>query len=102
MIIREWRARAAVSNADAYPEHFRNKVVPDCRQMAGFVGIELSKRLLDDKLIEYVCLTKWRSMDDIRAFAGPDVGKAVIEPGAEKVLVNWDDRVTHYEVVAII
>ena len=101
MIIREWRARAAKSNAEAYPEHFQTKVAPDVRQMAGFVGVELSKRALDDK-IEYVCRTKWRSMDDIRAFAGPDVGKAVIEPGAEKMLVDWDDRVTHYEVVETI
>jgi heme-degrading monooxygenase HmoA len=69
--------------------------------MTGFVGAELSKRALDDK-IEYLCLTRWRSMDDIRAFAGPDVGKAVIEPGAEKVLVDWDDRVNHYEVAQTI
>jgi heme-degrading monooxygenase HmoA len=101
MIIREWRGRAAKSNAEAYPEHFRTKVVPDLLQMTGFVGAELSKRALDDK-IEYLCLTRWRSMDDIRAFAGPDVGKAVIEPGAEKVLVDWDDRVNHYEVAETI
>jgi heme-degrading monooxygenase HmoA len=101
MIIREWRGRAAKSNAEAYPEHFRTKVVPDLLQMTGFVGAELSKRALDDK-IEYLCLTRWRSMDDIRAFAGPDVGKAVIEPGAEKVLVDLDDRVNHYEVAETI
>jgi heme-degrading monooxygenase HmoA len=101
MIIREWRGRAAKSNAEAYPEHFRTKVVPDLLQMTGFVGAELSKRALDDK-IEYLCLTRWRSMDDIRAFAGPDVGKAVIEAGAEKVLVDWDDRVNHYEVAETI
>ena len=98
MIIREWRGRAAKSNAEAYPKHFRTKVVPELRQVPGFVGADLSQRPLDDK-IEYLVLTKWQSMDVIRGFAGSDVGKAVVEPGAVAALVDFDDRVNHYEVV---
>jgi len=98
MIIREWRGRAAKTNAQAYPQHFRTKVVPELKQVAGFIGAELSQRPLGDK-IEYLVLTKWRSMDVIRAFAGSDVGKAVVEPGAVAALVDFDDRVSHYEVV---
>ena len=98
MIIREWRGRAATSDAEAYPKHFRTKVVPELRQVPGFVGADLSRRALDDK-IEYVVLTKWHSMDVIRGFAGSDVGKAVVEPGAVAALVDFDDRVNHYEVV---
>src|SRR5262249_28257135 len=36
MILREWRARASPSNADAYPRHFREKVVPELRKVPGF------------------------------------------------------------------
>ena len=38
-------------------------------------------------------------MDAIRAFAGVDVEKAVVEPGAVAALIDFDGRVRHYEVV---
>jgi hypothetical protein len=37
-------------------------------------------------------------MEAIKAFAGPNPGRAVVEPGANAVLVVYDDFVTHYEV----
>jgi len=101
MIIREWRGRADKRNVEAYPKHFRTKVVPELRQVAGFVGADLSQRKLGDK-VEFVVLTKWRSMEVIRGFAGDDVDKAVVEPGAVAALVDFDDRVSHYEVVETI
>jgi hypothetical protein len=39
-------------------------------------------------------------MEAIRAFAGADVGKAVVEPGAVAALRSYDDRVQHHEVIA--
>jgi heme-degrading monooxygenase HmoA len=101
MIIREWRGRAAKSNAEAYPKHFRTKVVPELRQVPGFISADLSQRALNEK-IEYLVLTKWRSLDVIRQFAGNDIGKAVVEPSAVAALVDFDDRVNHYEVVETI
>jgi hypothetical protein len=36
MIIREWRATAAPSKAEAYPKHFHDNVVPELRLLADF------------------------------------------------------------------
>jgi heme-degrading monooxygenase HmoA len=96
MIIREWRGRASPSKAEAYPKHFHDKVVPELRQVPGVVGAQLSRRQLDDE-IEFLVLTRWQSMDAIRAFAGTDVEKAVVEPGAVAALVEFDTTVRHYE-----
>jgi heme-degrading monooxygenase HmoA len=98
MIIREWRGRAAIANAAAYPEHFRNNVALELKQVQGFLGAHLSQRRVGDK-IEFLVLTKWQSMDVIKGFAGSDVGKAVVEPRAVAALVDFDDRVQHYEVL---
>ena len=98
MIMREWRGRASPSKAQAYPKHFHDEVVPELRQVPGFVGAQLSRRQLDDK-IEFLVLTRWQSMDAIRAFAGTDVEKAVVEPGAVAALVEFDTTVRHYEVL---
>jgi heme-degrading monooxygenase HmoA len=81
MIIREWRGRARPSDAEAYPKHFRQNVIPELRHVPGFIGAQLSRRRLDDK-IEFLVLTRWQSMEAIRAFAGMDAEKAVVEPGA--------------------
>jgi heme-degrading monooxygenase HmoA len=98
MIIREWRGRARRSRADAYPRHFRERVISELRQVPGFIGAQLARRDLEGE-VEFLVLTQWQSMDTIRAFAGTEVEKAVVEPGAAAALVEFDERVRHYEVV---
>jgi heme-degrading monooxygenase HmoA len=99
MIIREWRGRASSSNVEAYAEHFRNKVVPELCNVSGFLGAHLGQRQLADRVVEFLVITRWRSMDAIRAFAGVDINKAVIEPDAMAALIEYDTIVTHYEII---
>ena len=99
MVIREWRGRADLSKAQAYPAHFREKVLPELRHVPGFLGAQLNRRQVDDK-IEFLVLTRWQSMDAIRGFAGADIAKAVFEPGAVAALADFDASVRHYEVIA--
>jgi heme-degrading monooxygenase HmoA len=98
VIIREWRGRASPDRAEAYPEHFRRAVLPELRGIPGLLGATLSRRE-DGSRIEYLVLTRWQSLDAIRAFAGDDIGKAIVEPGAVAALLDFDDFVRHYEVV---
>jgi heme-degrading monooxygenase HmoA len=98
MVIREWRGRASPSREDAYPKHFQEHVLPTLRQVPGFAGAYLSWRTLGDN-IEFLVLTQWQSMDAIRGFAGKDVDKAVVEPGAVAALLDFDAGVHHYEVI---
>jgi heme-degrading monooxygenase HmoA len=98
MIIREWRGRARRSQADAYPRHFRERVISELREVPGFMGAQLSRRDVDGG-VEFLVLTQWQSMDAIRGFAGTEVDKAVVERGAAAALVEFDERVRHYEVV---
>jgi heme-degrading monooxygenase HmoA len=98
MIIREWRGRAERVRAEEYPGHFRNAVVPDLRRVPGFLGASLSKRQ-DGERVEFVVHSRWSSMDSIRAFAGSDPDRAVVEPGAVAALADYDQTVRHYEVL---
>lgn len=98
MIIREWRGRASPDNSEAYPVHFRSHVLPELRGLPGFLGAHLSQRPHGD-LIEFLVLTRWDSLDSIRAFAGDDIERAVVEPGAVAALVEYDSRVQHYDVL---
>jgi heme-degrading monooxygenase HmoA len=98
MIIREWRATAVPSKAEAYPKHFHDNVVPELRLLAGFAGAQLSRRQINDR-VEFLVLTRWRSLNAIRAFAGDDIEKAVVEPNAAAALIEFDTNVRHYEVL---
>lgn len=98
MIIREWRGRASASSPETYPAHFRNNVLPELRQLPGFVGAHLSRRPLGDT-IEFLVLTRWKDLEAIRAFAGDEIGKAVVEPGAVAALIDYDATVQHYDVI---
>jgi heme-degrading monooxygenase HmoA len=97
-IIRSWRASATIANAPAYERHLRENVVPQLRRIAGFLGIMLLRRDRGDRA-EIQVLTRWKSMDSIRQFAGDDSELAVVEPEAKAVLLEFDSRVSHLNVV---
>jgi heme-degrading monooxygenase HmoA len=101
MIIREWRGRASPDNMDAYPAHFTTHVLPELRNVPGFLGAHLSRRRHGD-LVEFLVLTRWESLDAVKAFAGDDIGRAVVEPRAVAALVEFDPRVQHYDVLEIV
>lgn len=98
MIIREWRGRAPKATADQYPTHFHTRVVPELREVPGFLGATLSKRE-DGERVEFVVLTRWKSLDAVLAFAGADIDRAVVEPGAVAALSDYDPTVRHYEML---
>ena len=99
MVIREWRGRANAARTEDYPKHFRDNVIPQLRGVPGFAGACLSRRRVGE-VVEFLVLTRWRSMDAIRAFAGADAEKAVVEPGAVAALIDFDAEVRHYEIVS--
>jgi mannose-6-phosphate isomerase-like protein (cupin superfamily) len=97
MIARRWTARAKGSDqADAYVAHFERRVRPQLGSTDGFLGATLERIQHDDE-VEIVVVTRWESMDAIRAFAGEDADLAVVEPEARAVLSRFDSRVRHVE-----
>ena len=99
MILREWRARASQASAERYPAHFRSSVLPALRQIDGFLDARLYRKPSGEE-IEYLVLSRWRSLEAVKAFAGTDYERAVVEPEAAAALLSFDRAVRHYELVA--
>ncbi|MDQ7250985.1 antibiotic biosynthesis monooxygenase family protein [Dongia sedimenti] len=97
-IARIWSCRADPKDPDAYPRHFRDKVLPELDTIPGFLGAMLMRRDLDGA-IEYTVLTRWVSLDVIRRFTGRDVNAAVVHPDIAVALIDYDQTVTHSEIV---
>lgn len=98
MIVRIWRGRTTPARADAYSHHFHHKVMPELRGINGFLGADLLKEEKDG-VVEYFVLTRWASLDAIKAFAGENYANAVVEPEAVAALDDLDKTVRHYETV---
>jgi heme-degrading monooxygenase HmoA len=97
MIARTWRGWASASAADRYQRHYETEVVTHLRETPGFRGARLLRHD-DGAQVVFTSVTFFAGMDDVRAFAGDDPGRAVVEEAARRVLTRWDDRVTHHEV----
>ena len=98
MIARLWRGWTTSENASAYEEFLRNTMFPSIHDVPGFLGADLLRRDLDSE-IAFVTITRFESLDAVRAFAGEDYEQAVVEPKARRLLSRFDRRSEHYEIV---
>ena len=101
MIARTWRGWAPPATADDYQHHYESEVAEHLRQISGFTGARLLRHHDGDEVM-FTSIVYFTSMDDVRAFAGPDPGQAVVEDAARRTLTRWDDRVTHHQVAVAI
>jgi len=99
VIARHWRGVAHAGRAQDYEQHLRAETFPLLHRIPGFVDAAILKRTVADG-VEFLIVTRWQSMDAIRQFAGADPEAAVVLPVVEAMMVDYDHRVTHYEVVA--
>jgi heme-degrading monooxygenase HmoA len=97
-IARTWSCRADPKDPDAYPRHFRDKVLPELDAIPGFLGAMLLRRDLDGA-VEYTVLTRWVSLDVIRRFTGRDLNAAVVSPDIAVKLIDYDKTVQHSEIL---
>jgi heme-degrading monooxygenase HmoA len=98
MIARFWTARTSQAHAPVYTDHLKNNVLATLREVDGYVGARLLERETNGG-VEIVVITFWRSRDSIRKFAGDDIEKAVVSDAIVPLLLHYDQRVRHYEVV---
>lgn len=96
MITRLWRGWTTSENADAYQSFLMTELFPSMREIRGFRGAEVFQRA-DNGSVAFVTLTRFDTIDAIRAFAGHDYEAAVIEPTARALLERYDERAEHFQ-----
>jgi heme-degrading monooxygenase HmoA len=98
MISRQWRGLARSDQASAYENHLRSETFPALRNIEGFVGAEILRRAAADG-VEFLVVTRWRSKAAIEKFAGADPEAAVVPDKVQEMMVEFDRRARHYEIV---
>jgi antibiotic biosynthesis monooxygenase (ABM) superfamily enzyme len=96
VITRLWRGWTAPENADAYEAFLLTELFPSMRAIPGFRNADVLRRN-DGNEVAFVTLTRFDSLEAIRAFAGEDYETPVLEPRALELLSRWEERALHYE-----
>ncbi len=97
MIGRVWRGWAEKGRAGEYEAHFRDEVAGALGAVAGCRGAYLLRH--DDAVeTEFMTLVLFDSLDVVRAFAGDDYEQAVVAPGAQAALRDYERTVRHYTI----
>jgi len=97
VIARVWRGWTTGENADSYEAFLLRDLFPKLRSaIGGFHGGHVLRRV-EGHEVEFLVVTVFGSLDDVRRFAGEDHEAAVIEPEAARLLSRGEPRARHYE-----
>jgi mannose-6-phosphate isomerase-like protein (cupin superfamily) len=96
VITRLWRGWTRAADADAYERFLLDELFPSMRAIDGFLGADVLRRRDGDEEA-FVTLTRFSSLDAIRAFAGDDYERPVLEPRARELLSRYEDIAQHFE-----
>jgi heme-degrading monooxygenase HmoA len=98
VIARLWRGLARPTHAEAYEEHLRQHTVPALMEIPGFIAASILQRRVEGG-VEFLIVTRWASMEAIKGFAGSDAEAAVVPAEVQAMMIEYDRRVKHFEVV---
>ena len=81
-----------------YVEHLRRDTFPALRTIPGFIDASILRRSVA-RGVEFIIVTRWVSLAAIEAFAGSDPERAVVPPNVAAMMIEYDERATHFEAV---
>lgn len=96
MVVRTWRGWTRAEDADRYAEYVAETGLKEYRATPGNRGAWILRRTEGDRC-EFVTVSVWDSLDDVRGFAGDDVERAVFYPEDDEFLVARELTVDHWE-----
>ena len=97
MIARVWRGATTAEDGDAYAAYVEETGMTAARKLAGSRGTLVLRRVVGERT-EFETVLLFESLDDVRAFAGDEIEKAVFYPEDDRYLVERDLAVSHHEV----
>ncbi len=99
MIARIWHGKTRIEDFEEYTEFMKSRAIPDYKKTKGFVKLTFLRNTRDD-IGHFKLITFWENLEVIKNFAGEDYEKAKYYPEDEKFLLEFEEKVTHYEVFA--
>jgi hypothetical protein len=99
-IKRIWHGWTTPENAEAYRKVLLGMVLPgiEGKGIGGYRGIEVLQRDHENET-EFVTIMTFDSLQSVIDFQGADYERCYVPDVAKEVLVRWDSRSAHFEVL---
>ena len=99
MIARIWKGKTKAEHADTYEQFMKDRAIPDYSNTPGFIKLTFLKRV-DREVAHFELMTFWENLEVIQNFAGEEYEKAKYYPEDQNYLLDFPEKVVHYEVFA--
>ena len=85
MIVRVFRARIKPGKQMEFEQFVKEQAIPSVSKQEGVIA-QFAGRPLGSNKNEFVFVSVWNSLEELKAYAGGDWEKSVIEPGEDALL----------------
>ncbi len=99
MIARIWTGKTKLEHLEAYTDFMKSRAIPDYKKTPGFVKLSFLRQH-DSTFAYFKLITYWENLEVIKNFAGVDYEKAKYYPEDEAFLLEFPEKVAHFEVFA--
>lgn len=99
MIARIWHGKTDAKNFEPYTDFLKEVAIPDYESIPGNKGMTFLRRI-EKKEAHFTLVTFWESLESVKKFAGTDYEKAKYYPEDKEFLLEFEEKVVHYEVFA--
>lgn len=96
IITRIWHGTTKAEHADIYLKYVEETGLRDYRNVEGNLSAKVLRRL-DGDICHFLTVTEWDSYNSIKKFAGNEFEKARYYDEDNKYLLEFEEKVTHYE-----
>lgn len=96
MIVRQWSCEIKPEETKNYESFLREKIIPELEKIEGFQDASILRKLNSN---DYMFISNWNSLEAIKEFAGDDVAVAVVTEEAQKMMLQFDKEVIHYQII---
>ena len=96
-VARMWHGRVPDARAAEYEDYLRRDGITKLEAIPGNLGVDLFTRSRDG-VTEFIVISYWHSLDDIKAYAGADIEKTHNLPRDAEFLLELEPNVRHFTV----
>ena len=96
-IARIWHGRVPDARAAEYEQYLRTEGIAKLKAIPHNLGVDLLTRSRDG-VTEFIVISYWPSLDDIKAYAGADIEKTHNLPRDPEFLLEMEPNVRHFTV----
>jgi len=97
MIARIWNGRTKTTHLEAYTQLMKDIAIPDYKKTPGFIKLSFL-RSVENGVAHFKLITYWENLEVIKNFAGANYEIAKYYPEDEQYLLEFEEKVSHFEV----